>query len=433
MTHYYYNPHSEVSNDSENSNSESTQSNNNVETSLFDNSESNTNLDSTSTNVETKLVTVQTKSSSHPYFGEGSSKGYFIDEKESPSFILKQNVIYRFDQSDSSNTNHRIQFFTDANKSNPYQVNTSEVGIAGSSGAYTEITLTSESPVEIFYQCQNHAFMGSNIKTSTSGDDSLIGSSKNEVLDGGEGNDTFILTGKFSDYSFTRTSSYLELNDGRTNLNDGNDTLSNIENLQFTDQKVDESKVDIIKTYSGKFSDYKFYNKGDGVYQIKTDTGFDNITGLPLLRFSGEADTSSFKDISAIIDIKGTFDQVTGLNTDDAKMFRLYNASFKRLPDPDGLNYWIGKYSSGENDERTVASSFLISAEFKERYGEDVSDSAYVNNLYQNVLGRNADTSGLNYWLGQLNSGAETRYEVLLGFAESAENKALFTEMTGFS
>ena len=113
-------------------------------------------------------------------------------------------------------------------------------------------------------------------------------------------------------------------------------------------------------------------------------------------------------------------------------MFRLYNASFKRLPDPDGLKYWIGKYSSGENDSRAVASSFLVSDEFKERYGANVSDTTYVNNLYQNVLGRLPDSSGLNYWLGQLNSGAETRYEVLLGFAESAENKSLFTEMTGF-
>ena len=50
----------------------------------------------------------------------------------------------------------------------------------------------------------------------------------------------------------------------------------------------------------------------------------------------------------------------------------------------------------------------------------------------KNVLGKDANTSGLIYWLGQLNSDAETRYEVLLGFAESAENKALFTEMRGF-
>ena len=167
-------------------------------------------------------------------------------------------------------------------------------------------------------------------------------------------------------------------------------------------------------------------------YQIKTDSGYDDITGYPLLKFTGEASNSSFRETSAILDIKGTFDQVTGLNTDSGKMFRLYNAAFKRLPDSDGLKYWIGKYSSGENDDRAVASSFLVSAEFKQRYGDKVSDSIYVNNLYKNVLGRDADTSGLNYWLGQLSSEAETRYEVLLGFAESKENKALFTDMTGF-
>ena len=33
--------------------------------------------------------------------------------------------------------------------------------------------------------------------------------------------------------------------------------------------------------------------------------------------------------------------------------------------------------------------------------------------------------------MGRLSSGAETRAEALLGFAESAENKALFSDMTG--
>ena len=135
--------------------------------------------------------------------------------------------------------------------------------------------------------------------------------------------------------------------------------------------------------------------------------------------------------MNLINDIKATFDQLTGINTDSGKMFRLYNASFKRLPDPDGLRYWIVNFSSGKDDERAVASSFLASAEFKQRYGENVSDSNYVNTLYNNVLGRDADTGGLNYWLGNLNNGIETRYEVLLGFSESVENKGLFSEMTG--
>ena len=274
--------------------------------------------------------------------------------------------------------------------------------------------------------------MGSNIKSSTSGSDLLTNSSKNELFDGGAGTDTVIFTGKFSNYSLIRTSTSLDVVDQRTGTNDGTDTLSNIEFIQFTDQTIKESNVDIVKTYSGEFSDYKFYNKGNGVYQIKTDSGYDDITGLPLLTFTGEATTSSFRNVSAIVDIKGTFDQVTGLETDDAKMFRLYNAAFKRLPDADGLKYWIGKYTSGENDDRAVAQSFLVSDEFKERYGANVTNAKYVETLYVNVLGRDYDQEGYNYWLGNLNNGIETRYELLLGFAESAENKTLFTDMTGF-
>ena len=175
----------------------------------------------------------------------------------------------------------------------------------------------------------------------------------------------------------------------------------------------------------------QFYNRGNGVYEIETDSGFDDITGYPLLTFTGEESTSSFRDVSAIVDIKGTFDQVTGLDTDSGRMFRLYNASFKRLPDAGGLEYWINQFSSGTNSIRVVASSFIGSAEFAKRYGSDVTDEQFVNTLYQNVLGRDADSGGLDYWLKALSSGAETRYEALLGFAESPENKALFTDMTG--
>ena len=183
-----------------------------------------------------------------------------------------------------------------------------------------------------------------------------------------------------------------------------------------------------VQSFSNKSYDYKFYNLGNDNFGIKSGTSesVDPLTGVDLLKFDD-------KNLNLTNDIKATFDQVTGLNTDDAKMFRLYNASFKRLPDPDGLRYWIDSFRSGKDDERAVASSFLVSAEFKERYGENVSDYTFVNTLYKNVLGRDADTGGLNYWLGQLNSGAETRYEVLLGFSESAENKTLFTEMTGFA
>ena len=185
------------------------------------------------------------------------------------------------------------------------------------------------------------------------------------------------------------------------------------------------SEENLTKNFSKNFREYKFYQRDNGKYEIATQSNFDEITGISTLIFSDK--TINLRD-----DVKGVFDQVTGLNTQSGEMFRLYNAAFARFPDADGLKYWIQQYSSGQNTKRVISQSFLGSAEFKERYGDNVSNAKYVETLYLNVLGRDYDQEGYNYWVGNLNAGTETRYELLLGFSESAENKALFTDMTGF-
>ncbi|WP_413683338.1 DUF4214 domain-containing protein [Prochlorococcus sp. MIT 1011] len=264
----------------------------------------------------------------------------------------------------------------------------------------------------------------------TTDNDNLKGGGGADVIDGGAGTDTATYTGKFNDYTITKTTTTIQITDIRVTSPDGVDTVQNIEYVQFTDQLVASDKVNVVKTFTGNFRDYKFYNKGNDNYEIKDSSGIkDDITGIPKLTFD---DKTADKSVSAIADIKGVFDQVTGKETPSGEMFRLYNAAFARFPDASGLEYWIDKFSSGVDDERAVASSFLVSDEFKERYGDNVSNAKYVETLYVNVLGRDYDQEGYNYWLGNLNAGIETRYELLLGFAESAENKTLFTEMTGF-
>ena len=264
----------------------------------------------------------------------------------------------------------------------------------------------------------------------------IQGNSGDDIIDGGNDYDIAIYSGNFSDYTFTISNKKVTVADNRSSTNDGTDTLSNIEKLTFADKNALVTTKEIKgitslgfkseKVYSGKSDTYKFYDLGSDKYGVETSNGIDELTGASILKFDD-------KNMHLVNDVKATFDQVTGLNTDSGKMFRLYNAAFKRLPDPDGLRYWIGNFSSGKDDERAVASSFLASAEFKERYGENVSDTTYVNTLYQNILDRGPDAGGLNYWLGQLNSGTETRYEVLLGFSESIENHGLFSEMTGLT
>ena len=69
--------------------------------------------------------------------------------------------------------------------------------------------------------------------------------------------------------------------------------------------------------------------------------------------------------------------------------------------------------------------------EFKNIYGEELNNESYIKNLYNNVLNRDPDNNGYNYWLNQLNSERETRAELLMGFSEAVENKAIFMSQTG--
>ena len=273
---------------------------------------------------------------------------------------------------------------------------------------------------------------GADTITGNKYENNIQGNGGDDIIDGGDNIDTAIYNGNFSDYTITFNLDKVIIKDNRTGLNDGNDTLSNIEKLTFADKStlITGNTIEeiISKIYDKNFEEYTFINQGDNKYGLKLESSstIDSLTGLSILNFSDQS-------IDVNKDIIGTFNQVKGLNTASGEMFRLYNAAFARFPDADGLKYWIDQFSSGKNTRRVVAQSFLGSAEFTEKYGSNVSDETYVNNLYKNVLGRDADTEGLNYWVGNLSSGLETRYEALLGFAESAENKALFTDMTGFA
>lgn len=177
--------------------------------------------------------------------------------------------------------------------------------------------------------------------------------------------------------------------------------------------------------YVGLFSDYSFHNFDKNKYHIKTYHGFDEITGISTIIFSD-------RTINTAIDIQGTFDQITGLNTTDAKIFRLYNSATKGLADPEGLRYWINELDKREMNIRSIAKELMMTDEFKNIYSIDSSNEQYVNSLYQNILNRDADTAGFTYWVGQLNKKEETKEEIWLGITESAENKLLFSKMTGF-
>ena len=104
-----------------------------------------------------------------------------------------------------------------------------------------------------------------------------------------------------------------------------------------------------------------------------------------------------------------------------ARIFRVFQATLDRAPDSTGYNNWSGQLASGETNLLEVIEGFVNSAEFQETYGA-LGNAAFVNLLYQNVLGREADATGLNTWVAQLETGT-SRAVVVRGFSESAEFK----------
>ena len=105
-------------------------------------------------------VKVQTKTSDHAWHGSGSSSAYSIDGIESPHLHLVPGNTYRFDQSDSSNSGHPLRFYYEADKTTAYTTGVTTSGTPGSSGAYTQIIPTDNTPMVLHYQCSAHGYMG---------------------------------------------------------------------------------------------------------------------------------------------------------------------------------------------------------------------------------------------------------------------------------
>ena len=110
-------------------------------------------------------VTVGTKTTAHPYSGQGSSSAYFLGGLESPAITFtgadaSYKYYYRFDQSDSTNSSHPLRFYLEADKSTAYTTGVTTNGTPGSSGAYTQIAVDVNTPNVLYYQCSSHSLMG---------------------------------------------------------------------------------------------------------------------------------------------------------------------------------------------------------------------------------------------------------------------------------
>jgi hypothetical protein len=100
------------------------------------------------------------------------------------------------------------------------------------------------------------------------------------------------------------------------------------------------------------------------------------------------------------------------------QVYRLYGATLNREPDAVGFIDWFTTLANGTSLQ-TITTGFIHSAEFQQTYG-NLNNTQFVTLLYNNVLHRAPDSSGLNNWVNSLNAGT-AREAVVNGFSESQE------------
>jgi hypothetical protein len=126
-----------------------------------------------------------------------------------------------------------------------------------------------------------------------------------------------------------------------------------------------------------------------------------------------------FDDGFLALDVDGSAGQV----------FRLYSAAFGRPTDAVGLGFWIANMDNGVTVNQVARAFMTNQVEFDQKYGVNPSNETFVMNLYHNVLGRDPDAEGYQFWMNALNNDANPdklalRSQLLIDFSNGPENVA---------
>ncbi|MBS7696781.1 MULTISPECIES: DUF4214 domain-containing protein [unclassified Chelatococcus] len=109
---------------------------------------------------------------------------------------------------------------------------------------------------------------------------------------------------------------------------------------------------------------------------------------------------------------------------------QLYQAVFGRVPDSAGLDFWVQNYTQanvgGTLTLGNLSTAFAVSQEFQDQY-DNLPDAAVVAKMYVNVLGREGEPAGVQFWtaaLGQWTQEVgreEALARLVLSFSQSPE------------
>lgn len=247
-----------------------------------------------------------------------------------------------------------------------------------------------------------------------------------DTITGAGGQDTVVFAKNFASYTVVRDGNTL------TVTGEGTDLLSGIESLRFADRTLGIDAFSATTSQVGTAGN-------DTITAVPTAVRIDGAAGLDTVLFGGArgtydvnavaegysitAKTSGVTDVLVNVERLQFADGNIALDVGGTagQLYRLYAAAFDRTPDESGIGFWL-KAMDGGAQLSGIAEHFANSPEFVGRYGA-LDNAGYLTQLYANVLDRQYDQEGFNFWLGALEGGVP-RGDILTGFSESTEFRA---------
>ncbi|ATB69047.1 outer membrane calcium-binding protein [Sulfurospirillum diekertiae] len=195
------------------------------------------------------------------------------------------------------------------------------------------------------YNDKLYGYNGNDTIIGNYGNDILDGGNGNDTLNGGNGNDICVFHGAKNSYSILKTSSGFTINGI-----EGNDTLFDIEILQFNDVSISYSTTGI------EAQAYRLYQAAFDRTPDKAGLGY---------WISAMNSGTSLQNVASSFLASTEFQSMYGTNASNSTFVTLlYNNILNRAPDDGGMNYWLNELSQNDISHRAgVLASFSESAE----------------------------------------------------------------------
>lgn len=167
-------------------------------------------------------------------------------------------------------------------------------------------------------------------------------------------------------------------------------------------------------------SSTKEFSQARNNYRItKTGTSYEviDISGKEASVIVSEDNLLKFTDVTVNLKVSGLAESIQA--EDLNRIIELYVAFFNRVPDADGMAYWIAQFKQGVSIQ-SIADSFYAAAIIyadQTGYSKDMSEADFVRIVYKNVLGRTGQSAppeaDVQYWANNLIQKTATKASLI--------------------